>query len=247
MENLEKPKLKYTKVFTDLVKSSVNENIYIGIGNPNAKILFVGKEANSKGKDGYAEEWEKLINDSICQNLFNNNPLSSGHTWRKYQKLYDYIFERKYENKDKKINIDFLENVFTTEMGAIPSKRTKEAQQNPYFKKELDKRKTFFQSEYINQFPVIVLACGNYIGYYNKINQIEDTFGVSFAKEYPLLKTNSKAQRFWTHFNKDKPKLVIHTRQLSGSVSDELLKGIALQIREFKEKNPHCFEKEIFV
>ena len=57
----------------------------------------------------------------------------------KYQKLHDYIFEIKVENKINKFQIDFLENVFTTEMGAIPSKRTKEAQQNPFFKKELDK------------------------------------------------------------------------------------------------------------
>jgi hypothetical protein len=245
--------MEYSKEFIDLVKSS-KDNEFIGFGNPKSKILIVGKEAatdwnyKTNAKDWLSNiENNKAIDDIDKNAIFDPSFATEcpefhkegGCTWRKYQKLHDFIFEGSI-NPNPEREYNFLKNIFITEMGSIPSKRTKEAQQNPDFKKELDKRKTFFQSEYINQFPVIVLACGNYIGYYDNINQIEDTFGVTFDKKYPT--TNSNAQSFWIHFNKDKPKLVIHTRQLSGSVSDELLEGIASHIKQFKEKNPHSFE-----
>ena len=50
---------------------------------------------------------------------------------------------------------------------------------------------------------------------------------------YEISGNHLRPQRFWTHFNKDKSKLVIHTRQLSADVLEELLKGMALQIRQF--------------
>ncbi|WP_175513940.1 hypothetical protein [Flavobacterium degerlachei] len=51
---------------------------------------------------------------------------------------------------------------------------------------------------------------------------------MSFDKQYG----NGK-QLFWTHYNSDKTKLVIHTRQLSANVSNDLLKEIANEIRNF--------------
>ncbi len=231
--------MEYSKEFKDLVTSSVKKNVYIGIGNPSASILFVGKEASSKGKNGYTEEWKRHIENSTCQILaypISDKPelKNPGNTWRKYQKLHDYIFKEKEENKDTKNRIDFLENVFTTEMSEKSNPNTTEAQKKPDFKENLkNRRETFFRSDFIKQFPVVVLACGNYIRYYDNANQIEDTFGVVFQEE----KGNVKNQKFWTHFNSDKPKLVIHTRQLSGYVSNKLLEGMASEIKQFLEEN----------
>jgi len=79
-----------------------------------------------------------------------------------------------------------------------------------------------------------VLACSNYISG----KQITEIFGVKFDKE-----VGEKRQRYWIHYNKKETKLVIHTRQLSGAVSNELLENMATDIREFLKKNyPECLD-----
>ena len=59
-------------------------------------------------------------------------------------------------------------------------------------------------------------------------NEIEEIFNVKFDKQI-----GNEKQLFWTHYNADKTKLVIHTRQLSTNVSDKLLIEIANEIRNF--------------
>lgn len=107
-----------------------------------------------------------------------------------------------------------------TEINNSPSKHTKYAN-----KSGISSRKEFFkENDFIRNFQVIVLACSNYIiG-----DEIKDIFNVSFDKQIG----NGK-QLFWTHYNTDKTKLVIHTRQLSTNVSNNLLMEIANEIRHF--------------
>ena len=234
----------YTKEFKEIVEKGVNEHFYIGTGNPNAKILFVGKEAGIDeftDEDGIinyalnAKSWKKHIVDSTCETL-NYIPSKdipkeralrmAGHTWRKYQILHNNIYLKE-KNKDSKI--DFLENVFTTEMNDSPSKRTQPAQQKKDFEKKLkERRNNFFISDYIQNFPVIVLACSNYIKNDNNVRQIDDTFNVKYCKC-----EDTKGQPFWVHYNDDRSKLVIHTHQLSGAISNDLLKEMGKVIRKF--------------
>jgi|SRR5690554_257466 len=219
----------YSENFKKLIVAS-SEKTYIGRGNPNANILFVGKEYSKPNEKAEFESkfWNEKIAKNEIVNLTHIKNVGEGHTWNKYQNLHDYIFEKTKTNK-----FDFEELIFTTEMSEIPQKNTINARKNPEFKPKLAQRKIdFFRSKFIQDFPVIVLACSDYI----TPHEIYDIFDVSFeiGGKFPNDDSNSMQNHFWVHYNKDKnkkPKLVIHTRQLSVDVSNYLLKEMGKVIR----------------
>ncbi len=225
----------YKESFRTLVLEGIANNTYIGIGNPNSKILIVGKEGSELNKQedeiSFAKDWlPKIENNEISFRRFKKADLvkgysGEGHTWNKYQKLHDYIFTEDLDNREKN-EINFEEKIFTTEMNINRSKRANDAPKDGM----QERKDTFFRSEFIQQFPVIILACGDYIKNNEKVREIDDIFGVEFDREYKT------AQSFWTHYNPDKTKLVIHTRQLSIAVSEELLKDMAKVIIEHLSK-----------
>jgi hypothetical protein len=246
--------MEYTKEFKEIVKFGA----YIGTGNPNSKILIVGKEVATDTEDGLNKplenknlkdfeknsiEWKKNIDTNKNQGEVLNWPIESNplfafkgtikkktsDTWKKYQKLHDLIFKGNI-NKNNELELDFQKDFFITEMSEIPSKTTNKAQNNINFKEKLKYRKdNFFTSNYIQNFPVIILACSNYIINHDENREIDDIFNVSFIEE-----KGTEKQKFWIHKSKtNKPKLVIHTRQLSNAVEDNLLIGIAKEINEF--------------
>jgi hypothetical protein len=243
--------MKYTKEFKNLTEL----NTYIGTGNPNSEILIIGKEVatdteNGKNKsleaknliafNSNVENWKKNIKINLSQNKIpnwndniENNPLyafkgveikKEGHTWRKYQKLYNLLYENQENN-----TINFQENFFITEMSVLPSKTTKEAQKKSDFQIKLKERKEIFlKSDFIQNFQIVILACGDYING----KELTDIFEVEFIEQ-----KGTKRQHYWIHKNlSEKPKLVIHTRQLSANVSNELLIGIANEIKNFLKK-----------
>jgi hypothetical protein len=237
----------YSENFSKLVEL----NSFIGTGNPNSKILIVGKEVATDVEDGKHTEleqinleafnrnctdWRTNVQNNISQESINkwnrttdNNPLFAfkgvqikepGHTWNKYQKLNNYIFD-KLNNKE----LNFQEDFFITEMSELPTKTTGKAQKKEEFKERLKQRKeTFFRTDFIQDFPVVVLACSNYISG----EEICNIFNVNFIGERGISR-----QKFWIHSNTDKSKLVIHTRNLSIDVSDQLLNDIAFEIKTF--------------
>lgn len=236
----------YSKAFKDALEL----DIYIGTGNPNSKVLIIGKEVatdteslatlelnNSRNHSNNVKLWLNNIQNGTKQDDIkkwnkesqDNNPLyafkgdtdilkKSGHTWTKYQKLYNYVFS--IENNRK---IDFQERFFIAEMNENPSKRTSDAQKKSDFKLNLQiRKKALLNTKFIQDFPVVVLACSDYING----NEICSYFNVDYIEE-----KGSGRQRFWIHRNTDNSKLVIHTRQLSANVSNELLSGMAEEIR----------------
>ena len=234
----------YKKEFHTLVEKLAqdSEDYYIGVGNPNAKILIVGKEGVTEGipenEISLATRWLSKVkaNESIEFNFRNldekgkQRPFREGDTYSKYQKLHDYIFE--IENKDRdRYEVDFFRNFFLTEMNVNRARNSKKAS-----KSGMEKRKEEFfrNTEFIQQFPVVVLACGPYIDNRKK-KEVDTLFGVRFGEEYRSDLT--EGQKFWTHYNADKSKLVIHTRQLSSNVRNTLLEEMAKVIREFLESN----------
>lgn len=226
----------------DLNRYGLEDYDYIGLGNPNSKILFVGKEAGEKidYTNNFNEIKEKLkINEGSAFKWKTNNPdythnpdklKDLSQTWRKYQKLYEYIYE---DNKNSEY-ATFLKEIFTTEMSNLPSETTDNARKHPFFKEELFRRKnSFFRTEFIQSFPVVVLACSDYIENNDKTREIDDIFKVRYfdkSKEY------SKGNQFFIHYGLDensegKRKLVIHTRNLSGNVNNDLLKDMGKLIQ----------------
>lgn len=230
----------YKESFKTLVNIGIEKDTeiykYIGTGNPNANILIVGKEGSCDVREEeicFAKQWLTKIKNNEYVSFNEPNKLKEGHTWNKYQKLHDYIFDetKVYQRKEY---FDFQERIFTTEMNINRSKISKEAS-----KAGMQERKNnFFREEFIQQFPVIILACGSYIKNNEKVPEINDIFGVTFkpnGRKYPKDDTPNH-QSFWTHYNSDKTKLVIHTRQLSMAVSNNLLKEMANVIKEHLSK-----------
>lgn len=246
--------MNYSNEFKEAVDNCVSNGTHIGTGNPNAKILFVGQEAAFEEKnDEYksnAIDWQNHIKNNTTQRFNfqvddNESYLRKTwgkNTWSKYQKLHDYIFNK----KEKPFHIDFLENVFTTEMSDNPAKKTKDAQKKKDFKNDLQKRKkTFFKEDFIQNFSVIVLACSNYIENNPKNWELNELFKVEFFNDRDCLyldkfkefKLYSRGNWYFLHSNEDQTKLVIHTRQLSTNVNNELLKDMGEIIRGHLIKN----------
>ncbi|WP_348825582.1 hypothetical protein [Flavobacterium aestuarii] len=228
----------YNKDFIDFVEKGVNE-FYIGTGNPNSKILIIGKESaietnNLHSFEWYrnnAQDWKKHIENKTCEVLEYKidvkHPLRKSwgkNTWSKYQKLSDYILEKETEN----FKVDFLNHIFTSEINDSPSKTTSKAD-----KTNISSRKEILKvSEFIQNFPVIVLACSDYITNSENNREINNIFDVEYIGSEMGTKYYSTGNWYFLHYNKNKTKLVIHTRQLSTNVNNELLKDLAKIIRK---------------
>jgi len=229
---------KYSNEFNDLLEESLKNNEYVGLGNPNAKILIIGKEPGmelgAKITHGSAEYWK---NNDYSKSFPATGKLRNlNHTWQKYQKLYDLILDKlnKCRNKIDKYEINFVENIFTTELNKIPALKSTEAKKHKDFKNKLNARKEIFKSKFIRNFPIVIIAANDnkYIETYN--GEVRELFEVDFIKEINCGKSN----KMWLHYsNNEKPKIVIHTRQLTNGASNALLEKIANLVVEFINKN----------
>lgn len=233
-------KINYTKAFKELIQTSIENKQYVGLGNPNAKILFIGKEAgmpiNSSITHGSADSWINQNTDYSNRFMPKDNVKNHRHTWQKYQKLFDQIFNKVENQSDKKeYEITFVENVFTTELSNLVAPTTNKAKQLDGFKTELEKRKKlFWKSEFINNFPIVLITASDnkYIETYP--GEVCELFNVNFNKELIC----AKSDKIWLHYSNTKtPKIVIHTRQLTNGASNELIDKISELITEFIKKN----------
>ena len=226
----------YSQEFTAFVRNGVDD-YYVGIGNPNAPILFVGKESyfspdSVKEMEEYksnAKTWldriDRNVEDIYEYPVDENHVLRKGwgkNTWSKYQLLSNQICQV----TPQRFFVNFLHNVFTTEINDSPSPNTSNAD-----KTGLSKRKELFKSSsFIQKFPLVVLACSDYIDNVNA-NEINDIFGVQYDGPEKGENRYSKGNWFFTHHSADGRKLVIHTRQLSANVNGKMLDDMGNVIR----------------
>lgn len=234
--------MNYSKEFKELIESSIINNQYVGLGNPNSKILFIGKEAGvpigTTITHGSANSWKEKTNDyssryvPVEKNLRNLN-----HTWQKYEKVFNQIIDKLEIKKPKKedYEITFVESIFTTELSNLGAPTTNEAKQLDDFKFQLQKRKEYFwKSDFIQKFPIVLITAtdNNYIETYK--GEVCELFNVDFFKRIDC----AKSDKMWIHYSKsENPKLVIHTRQLTNGASNELLDKISEVITNFIKEN----------
>ena len=131
---------------------------------------------------------------------------------------------------------DFEKYAFTTEINTIFRPK---AVLDAETRNNIDKRLCFFKdSEFINSFPVIILACNNFISNDKESGfLINNTFGVKFdGKERGEHKEKTRGHWFYTHHSDNGEKLVIHTRQLSFLFDYSLLEHISDEIKEHLRK-----------
>ncbi|WP_215046542.1 hypothetical protein [Tenacibaculum piscium] len=232
----------YKQNFRDFVNECKKQ--FVGTGNPNSKILFIGKESAINQNDIIAMnwynsnslDWENRIDKNETEiyeyPVNENHPLRNNwgkNTWSKYQKLSDIIFQ----TQTKPFYVNFLKNVFTTEVNDSPSEKTISANKDSI----TDRKKLFKESDFIQQFNIVVLACSDYFKNNDNIREIDNTFGVNYIGDKKGKYYYSKGNWFFIHKNTDESKMVIHTRQLSTNVNNKLLNDMGKIINEFMSLN----------
>ena len=148
---------------------------------------------------------------------------STSSTYLNYEKLYEQLFL-----KGKKLEkINFQKEFFITEFSDYPTKESYKSEEIEALRKQsIEERKPLFAMPFFKDFPIVIVAAGNSPSRYH-IN-LEQTFDVVFQKEIKV-----EGDRYFLHFSKDNKRILIHTRQLSNGVSNELITAIAAEAKKF--------------
>lgn len=227
-----------TNLFEEFLAECKNRKEWSGQGNPNADILIIGKEPHNgeliKEKEKIQEKLQKQ-EDHCRSGVWGTAPRKGNPTWSNYQNLIEKVYsDRKFDPR----LFDFEKYAFTTELNTIFRPK---AVLDEETKSNINKRLCFFKdSEFIKSFPIIVLACGNFISNdEEKGFLINTTFRVEYdiepdSKGKPTGEHNytTRGHWFYTHHGANGKKLVIHTRQLSFLFDYSFIKDMANEIRD---------------
>ena len=210
---------------------------FCGQGNPNADILLIGQEPASRiNVDNQKKIHE---NHELCRNKDtrdcprpkrNEYTGKTNTTWQNYQRLINKI----YGPSGCKDKYDFEKYAFTTELGNVARMHSKvDVETRTAIQNRLELIKS---SDFIQSFPVIILACGPYIKNTDSNKEIDETFEVEFDGYY---KNYGKGVWFYSHHNTVETKffakgekLVIHTKQFSYIVPNLFLDDMVAVIKK---------------
>ena len=239
----------YASKFQEVLKHCESNELFLGEGNPNAKILIIGKEVGG-GNPSTLKEIIECSDYDVKRNIetWNNpngynlqelkNNIFQKHknpTWTNYQKLVNGIIEKDL-GKD---NYNFLDYCFMTELSQIhlPNSNygkdlTKEESQKIKMIREtnVQKRVELLSMPFFRNFPIVIMACGHYPSKFNF--DMEAIFDVEWTKETKVLSIGN----FYNLHKNGNDKILIHTRQVSSGVTDELLSEIAELCKPFYKK-----------
>ena len=228
--------------FQEYIDTCAKQCQYVGQGNPLSDILIIGMEPaiitsspTEVIKNNIKNEQYVISNSVDLEKLVKDKKSFKGnHTWKVYQKLINRVFDF----SDNKPFIDFEKYAYTTEMNNWVSKsKIINSKNRKYFNAILLERQELFKnSNFIQDFPVVILACGDYIdnnGVDRRERRIDYTFGVEFDSdgEHVILSPRGKQYKYWVHHSLDRRRLAIHTRQLSGCIPNSFLDDIADTIK----------------
>ena len=147
-------------------------------------------------------------------------------TWKCYQKLLSLVYPWQLSDTEA----DFHKFAFISEMSSIPF--PKSPAKNPVTAESIRTRTTeLFSHEYFKQFPVIVVASGNYVSEKMYGIDLQGTFNQRFIKTEPSPTIKSE----WINIHENNGRLLLHCRQLS-YCSDDLIMRLAGIIKGRLEK-----------
>lgn len=239
--------MKYSEDFVELIKRlSGNTDLhlqFIGFGNPNSKILFVGKECGD-APNSFNEincnkpnlsHWTKNISSSpLPVDVWHNNPnavfnpeypfngmpinaLSGGHTWRNYHKIVNGITGR----CSSEI-VDFHLHAFCTELNSVTSKYSRYSNE---VRDSINKRThELLCNSFFKNFPITIVCCGHYINKYNI--HLEEVFDVKWAGRTIEITDSAGKNCGWINAHHADGRILIHTRHLSmcsGELIDKII------------------------
>lgn len=238
--------MEYSKEFIELINrlSPTNDEHlqFVGFGNPNSRILLIGKECgdvpNSFNEINCnkpnLKHWVKNISaHPLPIDAWHNNPdavfnpehpfkglpmkeLSGGHTWRNYQKIVAGI-----TNQCSSEIVDFHQYAFITELNSVTSKYSKYSSEA---KDSIEKRtQQLLCAPFYRNFPITIVCCGHYLDQYN-IN-LEEIFDVKWEGRTVEVTDNTGKKCGWINVHYADGRILIHTRHLS-MCSGELINKI---------------------
>lgn len=256
---------RFSKEFEDALEYCVTKNLYLGVGNPNAKILIVGKESSDDSLSidemglKNTNSWNDIITNNRQTNDINHLEDNAFYPWkgqhftiRREQKDGTYIGENgtsptwynyqilideifKKKKKDKNNLIDFHELCFQSELNQLNSKSSDLIPKNDTRRMDSIKEREKLFSLPFFRNFKVVVIA---CGHYQRDFQfdIEKAFKVSWVG-----KTNTISSGNWynIHFDdiNNPKKIVIHTRQFSSGISGKLITELASIIAEFTNQN----------
>lgn len=160
----------------------------------------------------------------------------TARTWVQYQKLTDCIYNREFNRNNL---VDFHLYAFHTELSQIPlcSSSLADEQTGKNIRLRLDK---LFRHTFFKKFPVVIIAAGHYLRDYvfkstkyniEEVFNIEEIFNVKYDGIYKLGNKNNEWINLHHGNDSNSPQLLIHTRHIAGSISNEYIEEIAKRIR----------------
>lgn len=161
----------------------------------------------------------KLRGKTLSSNAGINDHTTS-RTWYMYQKLVDLIYDMPVRNKNDRL--DFFEKTFITELSDVSSKNSNEADAElRKFSVENRVGKSFLKHTFFQKFPIVIMAVGSYVGRRDFKVVPQEIFNVGDPVEERTNKDKFEIYRG------DNSRMVIHSRQLSSYVSNDLLNKMA--------------------
>ncbi|NTE00492.1 hypothetical protein G6M26_23375 [Agrobacterium tumefaciens] len=261
--------MNYSLELKNVVDFCNTQHLFLGFGNPNGRVLLIGKEQafdhiHAPGTEEFLNEilenrqrenktniaaWKENIENNFIPEWENmpiglTNPLyawgsqlnvanklknkigngGTSNTYLKYQKLHQYLNNQ----KTKSDRINFQKDFFLTELNEIATKYSYGGKELKKIRNEsIEKRKDLFRMDFFKCFPITIIAAGHYPRDYNF--NIEHIFDVKFSGETTVVGRDY----YNVHYNSDSNRIVIHTRQLSMAVTDELIEAIAEKCSPF--------------
>ena len=142
-----------------------------------------------------------------------------------YEKLYEELFLQ----GEKLERINFQKEFFISEFSDYPTKESYKNENIKALRKQsIEERKPLFAMPFFKEFPIVIVAANDYPRRYHI--DLEQTFNVKW--EGKPIEVGNKNQ-YNLHFSKDNKRTLIHTRQLSNEVSNELITAIANEAKKF--------------
>src|SRR5690554_2851969 len=149
--------------------------------------------------------------------------MGTSSTYKNYQKIYQNVFL----DAKKEDHINFQKEFFITELNDLVAEKDFKFKRLTELKKEFIKQRAKLLSlPFFKSFPVVVIASGHYSKEFQF--DIEKTFKVTYVGE-PVFIGKS-----WynIHYSENKDRIVLHTRQLSTSVTNELINAISKEVKK---------------
>lgn len=166
----------------------------------------------------FGQHFVQAVFKEGCDNPINAEKNPTSRTFKQYQKLTDLIrstTERKLSQSDY---IDFFKSAFVMDFSSVSGARSKDIdslKRNESIKNRLP----LFQSQFIESFPIVIVASGHYIRDISVLNDLTKVF-----KNYEFI----KQEPGWLNIHKrsDGKGILLHTKHLAFA-SDMYLNKIA--------------------